>query len=376
MINSAEQYEYVTGADVDEAHPHGDLDRIVIDGEVMPLRTGDTGKADKDGNAIPRQKILRGEDVAFLMEAVGQRNYDCWWTEYMTWSSESGERVYTTVANGFFVKNAFSRKVSAAHVKVVRDWMDYLCDAAVQSLDLEEKASESDKTFKEAYGSPGLPEDLRFHRNNPAPVPGDALPHADVIFALFATESYLTCAVLEFTYAHDVVHVDISKFDTDAVVEGDHFASSEVESAAGWWTHAVRTRPTDGSPDVTGVMRAFPKPDFELFRIRAPHVEDLRIVLKLKVEATGPDGQTLTRYVWRPFAATKDGEWFSLTAGACGFGTKDSLASVCQAAGLEAPSVPGEDQLDAQGSASSYASIRIHGFQFLGKWDGHTKWRQ
>ena len=32
MINSVEEYEYVTGADVDEAHPHGDLDRIVIDG--------------------------------------------------------------------------------------------------------------------------------------------------------------------------------------------------------------------------------------------------------------------------------------------------------------------------------------------------------
>lgn len=68
MISSAEQYRYVTGADVDEAHPHGDLDRILIDGGIMPKRTGDTGKTDKDGNAIPRQNILRGEDIAYLME--------------------------------------------------------------------------------------------------------------------------------------------------------------------------------------------------------------------------------------------------------------------------------------------------------------------
>ena len=58
MVKSAAEYEYVTGAHIDAEHPHGDLDRIQIDGNVMPLR-GD--------------EVVRGEDIAFLMEFAMQR---------------------------------------------------------------------------------------------------------------------------------------------------------------------------------------------------------------------------------------------------------------------------------------------------------------
>lgn len=75
MVNTADGYDYVVGADVDAAHPHGDLDRIIIDGEIMPLRTGNTSNVDADGNAIPRANILRGEDIAFLAEWVNQRRF-------------------------------------------------------------------------------------------------------------------------------------------------------------------------------------------------------------------------------------------------------------------------------------------------------------
>ena len=38
MVKSAAEYEYVTGAHIDAEHPHGDLDRIQIDGRIMPIR--------------------------------------------------------------------------------------------------------------------------------------------------------------------------------------------------------------------------------------------------------------------------------------------------------------------------------------------------
>ncbi len=60
MINQASDYIYIAG----------DLTNVIIDGGIMPLRTGNTGKFDKNGNPIPCSHILRGEDICFLMEAV------------------------------------------------------------------------------------------------------------------------------------------------------------------------------------------------------------------------------------------------------------------------------------------------------------------
>lgn len=73
MISSVDDYRFVIGEDVDAAHPHGDLDRVIIDGDIMPLRTGNTERIDADGNPIPRKNILRGEDVAFIREAATER---------------------------------------------------------------------------------------------------------------------------------------------------------------------------------------------------------------------------------------------------------------------------------------------------------------
>ncbi len=61
-------YEYVIGADIDDAHPHGDMDRILINGEIMPKRTGAS-----ETTGIEKKRILRGEDVVFLMEWARQR---------------------------------------------------------------------------------------------------------------------------------------------------------------------------------------------------------------------------------------------------------------------------------------------------------------
>lgn len=56
---TAGDYKFITGADVDATHPHGDLDGIILDGAVYPRR------ADK--------RIIRGEDLTFAAEAAYER---------------------------------------------------------------------------------------------------------------------------------------------------------------------------------------------------------------------------------------------------------------------------------------------------------------
>lgn len=71
-LESAEDFRWVQGADVDGAHPHGDLERILVGNDILPLRTG------RDA------KCVRGMDVAALVElwrrrrAVFGRRGDKW----------------------------------------------------------------------------------------------------------------------------------------------------------------------------------------------------------------------------------------------------------------------------------------------------------
>ena len=60
MISSAADYEFVTGITNGE---------VVIDGDILPVR--DTYQ---DPEGIQQPRCLRGEDVAFLMEAANERN--------------------------------------------------------------------------------------------------------------------------------------------------------------------------------------------------------------------------------------------------------------------------------------------------------------
>ena len=62
MISRASDYVFVTGANVDVEHPHGDLDRISITGDIMP-------------NLPLDPYPFRGEDIAFLTEAARERAF-------------------------------------------------------------------------------------------------------------------------------------------------------------------------------------------------------------------------------------------------------------------------------------------------------------
>ena len=373
MINSVEQYEYVIGENVDEAHPHGDLDRIVIDGEVMPLRTGDTGNLDKDGNAIPRQKIMRGEDIAFMLEAVAQRWNEYWWAEYVWWYWESSGKKYVTEANGVPAVS-FSRKLSAGWVRYLWGALDNVCDFALVSIDgISEAVTDYGKTFEEVYGRAGLSEGLRFHRTHPAPSNGAALPPFDAIFSLFMTESYLNCAVLS---AGPRFHSSFAQLDLGFEIEGDDvFASNDGSHNNLFWGAVATKRREDngeGGTDLkSGTMYCYPKSDVEFFRVRAPHLAELKVVFCIRVyrQVYGGYDQKL---VWLPIVAAKSGEWFSLTAGACGFSSKAGVVSLCQKSGLGVPDAP-----DLGDSYSATDSVRIEIFSHkpLGRWDDHTKWR-
>lgn len=375
MINSVEQYEYVIGENVDEAHPNGDLDRIVIDGEVMPIRTGDTGNFDKDGNAISRQKIMRGEDVAFLLEAVAQRWNAYWWAEYVWWYWETAsKKTYVTEANGV-PPVSFSRKLSAGWVSYLWDALDDVCDSALISLDgISEAVTDYGKTFEEVYGRAGLSEGLRFHRTYPAPSYGAALPPFDALFSFFMTEYYLKCAVL--SSLSNSFHSVSSQNDLGFEIEGDDvFASNDGSHNLIWGVFAEKRREDNGEGGTevkSGTMYCFPKPDHEFFRIRAPHLAELKAVFCVRVYKENYGGYD-QKLVWLPIVAAKSGECFSLTAGLCGFSSKAGVVSLCEKSGLGVPDAP---DLGDSYSVTDFVRIGTFGMpKLLGRWDDHTKWR-
>ncbi len=106
MVIKAEEYEYVVGDNIDDEHPHGDMDRIIIDGEVMPLREGVSATT-----GVERKRILRGEDICFLLEWLLQRKnrmYRCQRGE--NWSTSTDESVVTFSRQIQRIANANAKK--------------------------------------------------------------------------------------------------------------------------------------------------------------------------------------------------------------------------------------------------------------------------
>ena len=107
MISDPSEYLYVTGDNIDDDHPFGDMERLrYFDGEVMPLRTGNTENFDAAGQPIPKKNIMRGEDICFLLEALLERaslspyfNANASW--YSTGSGAS-QKVWVTPAQAIF----------------------------------------------------------------------------------------------------------------------------------------------------------------------------------------------------------------------------------------------------------------------------------
>lgn len=375
MITSAEEYEYVVGADVDEEHPHGDLDRIQIDGEVMPKRTGDTGKMDADGNAIPRTNILRGEDIAFLLEAAMQRADYQWWTESLRWYwlGDSMKRFYTET-NTSVLPLTFKRKLSSAQLANLRYYFDAACDYACRSPPSEVKTSDVDKSFADVYfpdGFSGLPDSLRPYKRYPLPGYGGGIGSYEAVLAYFMSLQRMTCALLSAPVGG--IHVPNSKNDFDRVVEGDDEVSSGGDSSV-IAVYSYRKKVDDGSggyEEKAWTTYFWPKPDFEMLRVKAPNVAVLTVILRLDILVRVERESDVSRSLWLPVTAEKDGDWFVLTAGGCGFASKAGLVDILDKAGVGVPAAPNI----YVGSFSSYANARVTniGATYFGTWDDHTK---
>lgn len=100
MITDVSEYLFLTGENIDADHPHGDLDRIIIDGDIMPLRTGTTA------TGVSRKNLLRGEDPAYLYEAACERETAA--------DVSMVPAIFTRKVDGFNLRSALGRLKNVA----------------------------------------------------------------------------------------------------------------------------------------------------------------------------------------------------------------------------------------------------------------------
>lgn len=104
MVGKDEGYEFVIGEDVDDTHPLGDLNRILINGEIMPKRTGAS-----ETTGIEKKRILRGEDICFLLEWFQQRRQ-----AFVSNGKWKDDGTWWAPGTGSVTRATFSRKLNRA----------------------------------------------------------------------------------------------------------------------------------------------------------------------------------------------------------------------------------------------------------------------
>lgn len=385
MINSVEQYEYVIGENVNEAHPHGDLDRIVIDGEVMPLRTGDTENFDKDGNAIPRTKIMRGEDIAFLIEAVAQRYSVNWCEAVYTWHRDTNGELVWYESTRPLQHGRFSRKICAANFsnplglsrkqKTLYELFDSLCDKSLRSISgLTPKVATSGNVITDYGLTGGIAESVRFFKNGTLPTRGDVLAETDTLIRYFITLDYLLCENLGSGFAATTqgFGIIIGYDHPDAVIvakEGFDIETSYVGGLFGWGVHMEAF----GSDISGGYRRSLwviaPAPHVYFLKVRAPHLAQVVAVFRVVCQwGDGADNLLRTSTVWWPVTATKEGDVFTVKAEG-NFDTREKTEKILKLAGWTQPNFP-----DDKESWLRSCTVRIQDVNLFGEWDDHTKW--
>lgn len=389
MIAKAEDYEYVTGADVDEAHPHGDLDRIVIDGEVMPLRTGDTGKTDRNGNAIPRNKILRGEDVAWLMEFAAQRRSPNPILQVQRWVSDKT----ITQDCSREGKTAFRRKLCRDNFMSLTDSRLGLIPAFSEAFDgcvstralPAAKAASPKSTFKSDYSmyfASSHPE--IFGTTGKFKTPSNMTPlYHDYMMGLYKT------AWLMRTYPGVAGNIDTSPActanfapyantggipkeyeNTLCHVSGYEWSKRKVEDGGrplngGYWGIASRygITGTDARGHWTygsGTDCFFPASGLTVLRVKMRHASAVTCFFKIGVQTA--DGYA---FFWKPVEMTADDEGGGFSVPSSVFASKESLDEILATAGVTVQ--------DASETVTSWsASINIYDACLVCDWDSHT----
>lgn len=389
MITNAESYEYVVGADVDEAHPHGDLDRILIDGEVMPLRTGDTGRTDRNGNAIPRNKILRGEDVAWLMEFAAQRRAPNPILQVQRWDAD---RTITQDC-GDGNRLTFRRKICRDNFTDLTDSRLGLIPAfseafggcvSTRALPAAKAASQS-SAFKSDYSmyfASSQPEFSGTTGKFTTPLDMTPLSH-DYMTGLYKT------AWLMRTYPGVAGNIDTSPActanfapyantggipreyeNTLCHVSGYEWSRRKVEDGerpllGGYWGIAslYGITGTDAHGKWTygsGTDCFYPASGLTVIRVKIRHASAVTCLFKIGVATS--DGYS---FFWKPVEMTADADGGGFSVDSSVFASKDSLDEILSAAGVTVQ--------DASETNSGWsATINIYDACLVCDWDSHT----
>jgi hypothetical protein len=223
MARSKSYYEYVESANGD------DLDQIKIDGQIMPLRS----TAD--------QKIMRGEDVVWLMEAVKQRAtqepYALPFVAYYTYESYAWTRTATAIEPAKFYRkvcasNFGNLRLPNSEGKGMKNSLDRICNCSVYSLTepvvgnyvMCASYDKSGKILVTRYGLQTIPDSLRYHADVADIAKGDP-PKRDTLIAYFKTIAQ--CRRM--------------------------FGKIAVRTTYPGWANATGTVPYEGQCDVLGV---------------------------------------------------------------------------------------------------------------------------
>lgn len=179
MIRAFSEYVYTTGKNHDPVHgyPNGDVDRILIDGSIMPFRG-------------VMQKVLRGEDILFLQESMRER--------------------MAALGRVESAKHEFSREVNALQAQQVADFLTrtrpidtaqyggiYMRPSAFAQADAESAALGNWPHAVTDYrlNFPQLTDDGFYP---PAPIPSPSFANRTLykqdILDMFENQSNLTCA--------------------------------------------------------------------------------------------------------------------------------------------------------------------------------------
>ena len=322
MVSSVEDYEYVFGENIDDEHPHGDMDRIIINGEIMPLRTGVS-----ETTGVEKKRILRGEDVVFLMEWARQRFASVDYAKAgATEVSKDFKAYYKT--DEYFL---FSRRVSAAQMnKVDRPhFINYSYEFSASALFIDaaylsDTVVAADGTeLKAAFAFQTLAE-LGFAKPSFAWGGTLSLSSIESFFAAFASAQSLGMVA---TYcSNNAIENDARRVKTETKEGDGEWQTTETDMDLGdgkhyyYETHLLYKHyrnffPRSGSNTYKNEWWTY-TPGVTLLEIHAPHAVKVVAVCAFGVEsqyALDESGATIKKTIFVPIQMTeKSGKRFVL----------------------------------------------------------------
>lgn len=287
-IASADQIVHLVGSEIDDDHPHGDLDRIAY----TPAKAG-------------ADKVVRGYPLVYVLESISYRRSISHWATGSTISQ-------VTFSKGIFADT----ETQAANI------MNGVSAFALSSSPGVITSSLANITKSGLTGFLADYPNVVDYSTLPCatatqPTRGDALSSAYLV-ALEDSLPLLDVCV----YANGVT------FDTGTVLQIDGGLDTSQETLPSWGYYAINWPKSLFYDERKGAAWTGPSPSAEIasFSLRGGSnspVESVSVYLALTVKCDGKSDQ----YVRFPVAATKDGDRFVLRGSDLGVSFVQSVAS-------------------------------------------------